>query len=261
MFTSGFKFFFGLFVAFTAAALIYGYASGGGHTGPISLGWKGGVGEHIGYGLLTTMAFVALGVSLVLVAFRDADAEAQANLQGVDDIGDDTAVSSSWWPTIGALGIGTALMGLVLHPVVFVLGLVMITLCLIEWTMDAWTDRATGDAAANRALRSRIMTPIEIPVAGAIAIGVVVLAASRIFLTVSALGAVIVGGAVSAAILIGAALYAAKPGPMRKLVSVLGVLGVLALFVAGILSAVRGEREFHHHDDSYDNGDLIEEGH
>ena len=38
----------------------------------------------------------------------------------------------------------------------------------IEWTMQAWSDRATGDPAVNREIRNRVMLPIEVPVAGAL---------------------------------------------------------------------------------------------
>ena len=39
---------------------------------------------------------------------------------------------------------------------------------LLEWMVSAWADRASGDEAANRRIRNRIMYPLEIPVFGAI---------------------------------------------------------------------------------------------
>ena len=48
MFTTGFKFFFGLTIALTVGAVAYGYSTGGEHVGPVTLGWKGGVGDHVG---------------------------------------------------------------------------------------------------------------------------------------------------------------------------------------------------------------------
>ena len=258
MFTTGFKFFFGLFAAFTAAALLYGYTTGGNHVGPISLGWKGGVGDHIGYGVLVALAATSLTVSLVLVSFRDADASAQARLQGLSEVLADRPVSASFWPVVAAFGAGATALGLVLHPWVFMLGLVLIVLSLIEWTMDAWSDRATGDRVVNRELRNRIMAPIEIPVVGALAVGVVVLAASRILLTVSKLEAVAVAGVVSALILVGAWVYASRPGLGRRLVRSLGVVAALLLVVAGVLSAVAGERDFYHHEVDAEHGTEAE---
>ena len=248
MFTTGFKYFFGLFAAFTAAALVYGYTTGGNHVGPISLGWKGGVGDHIGYGVLVALAGASLTISLLLVSFRDADAAAQADLLGLDEVVADRPVTASFWPVVAAFGAGAAAVGLVLHPAVFVLGLAMGVLALVEWTMDAWADRATGDPAANRELRNRIMAPIEIPVIGALAVGVVVLAASRILLAVSQLAAVAVAGVVSALILAGAIVHTARPGLSRRLMGVLGVVGALALLVGGVLAAIAGERDFGHHE-------------
>ncbi len=251
MFTTGFKFFFGLSAAFCTAALVYGYTTGGNHVGPLSLGWKGGVGDHIGYGLLVALAAASLTISLVLVSFRDADAAAQARLQGLAEVMNDLPVAASFWPVVASFGVGAAALGLVLHPAVFVLGLALIVLSLVEWTMDAWADRATGDTSANRELRNRIMAPIEIPVVGALAVGVVVLAASRILLTVSQLEAVTVAGVVSALILGGAWLYVARPGIGRRLVRVGGVVAALLLLAGGVLAAVAGERDFHHHDETH----------
>ena len=248
MFTTGFKFFFGLFAAFCAAALLYGYTTGGNHIGPISLGWKGGVGDHIGYGVLVALAAVSLMISLVLVSFRDADAVAQARLQNMAEVLTDQSVAPSFWPVVASFGVGAAAVGLVLHPMVFVLGLALVFLSLVEWTMDAWADRATGDAAVNRELRNRIMAPIEIPVVGALAVGVIVLAASRILLTVSQFGAVAVAAVVAALILIGATVYTSRPGLGRRLVRVLGPVAALLLLVGGVLAAVAGERDFGHHE-------------
>ena len=248
MFTTGFKFFFGMFAAFTAAALVYGYASGGDVVGPLSLGWKGGVGDHIGYGVLVALSTASLAVGLVLVSFRDADPEAQAHLLGVDDVAADRAVARGFWPVVASFGVGAAVVGLVLHPLVFVGGLALVALSLVEWTMDAWADRATGDAAANRELRNRIMAPIEIPVIGALSIGVVVLAASRILLAVPALGAVAAAGVIAVLILAGAVVYVNRPGLGRRLIGGLGVAAAFALLLGGVLAAVVGERDFEHHE-------------
>ena len=49
MLSTGFKLWFGLCVLMVAAAIFAGYTTGGTETGPISLGWKGGVGNHVVY--------------------------------------------------------------------------------------------------------------------------------------------------------------------------------------------------------------------
>jgi len=56
MFTTGFKLWFGVFLAAFGAASFAGYTSGGDETGPISLAWKGAVGNHVSYGLFVGAA-------------------------------------------------------------------------------------------------------------------------------------------------------------------------------------------------------------
>lgn len=248
MFTTGFKFFFGIGVALVTAAALYGYTTGGNHVGPISLGWKGGVGEHVGYGLLVGLGLTAMGLALTLIFFRDADPADQADYMGVDAIEPTQPVTGSHWPIVGAFGAGTIALGLVLNSAVFVLGLVICAVVAVEWMMDAWADRATGDPEANRALRNRIMAPLEIPVAGAAAAGLIVLAISRIFLNTTKLGAVIVAGIVAVIITAIGALGSSGFRPNRNLVSGLAVVAGVTLLGWGVVAAVDGEREFEEHE-------------
>lgn len=248
MFTTGFKFFFGIGVALVTAAVLYGYTTGGNHVGPISLGWKGGVGEHVGYGLLVGLGLTAMGLALTLIFFRDADPADQANYMGVEAIEPTQPVTGSHWPVVGAFGAGTVALGLVLSTAVFILGLVICAVVAIEWMMDAWADRATGDPVANRALRNRIMAPLEIPAAGVAGAGVVVLAVSRILLNATALGAVIAAGVVATVIALTGALAASSFRPSRNLVSGLAVVFGIGLLSWGVVAAVFGERNFEHHE-------------
>lgn len=254
MFTTGFKFFFGLATALVLGAVVYGYSTGGEHVGPITWGWKGGVGDHVGYVTLMAGGVVAATISFVIVAFRDADPSAQAHYLGVDGIVPTAEVTGSFWPVVGAFGAGVGLLGLVLSPVVFVAGIVVCSLAAIEWMMDAWADRATGDAAANAALRDRVMAPFEIPMAGAMTVAVIVLAGSRIFLNSSRNGAVLWAGVIATAIFGLGILYAAKPKMSRNVIAGLVLACGLAVIAGGIIAGVDGEREFHPHaphDDSH----------
>ena len=78
MITTGSKFFYGLAALLVVAAVVYGYASGGGGLGPLSAGYKGGVGEHLGYGILLGAAVASLFTGFCTTAFRDADPEPTA---------------------------------------------------------------------------------------------------------------------------------------------------------------------------------------
>lgn len=263
MFTTGFKFFFGLAVALMGAAVIVGYATGGGHVGPLTWGWKGGVGDHVSYIVLMGLGVVAMAISFVIVAFRDADPAAQAHYLGVDSIVPTDQVTGSLWPVVGAFGAAVALLGLALSSVIFVVGLVVCVLVAFEWMMDAWADRATGDATANRELRDRIMAPIEIPVAGMAVVAVMVLAASRIFLNASKNGAVFWAGAIAVVVFGLGILFAAKPRMNRNVLAGLMLATGVAVITGGILAAVDGEREFEHHGEhGEDHGeDHSEEDH
>ena len=260
MFTTGFKYYFGLSLALAFTAIVHGYVSGGDNVGPVSLGWKGGVGDHIGYSVLVGLSIVTGLAGLVLVAFRDADPSAQAHLLGVDTVATNPRVTGSFWPVAGAFALATLVVGLVLHAAVFTLGLVLLALVAVEWTMDAWADRATGDPEANRALRNRLMAPVEIPAAGVLGIAVGVLAISRVLLAVSANGAVIVAGVVAVLVLAGGAIYAAKPGIGRNLVAGLALVGAVALLAAGVVAAVAGERDFEQHVDQSEDHSETEDG-
>ena len=84
---------------------------------------------------------------------------------------------------------------------VFVLGLLGLTICLVEWSARAWADRATGDAEVNRSIRDRLMHPVETPIAAVLGIGLIVLAVSRILLALPKIGSYLVFGLVPVAIL------------------------------------------------------------
>ncbi len=262
MFTTGFKFFFGLGMALAGAAVFYGYTTGGNHMGPLSMGWKGGIGEHLGYSLLLGLGVTAMTVALFLVFFRDADPAAQAHYMGVEQIPTNSLVTASFWPVVGAFGVGAMAIGLVLHTAVFVTGLVVCGVVAIEWLMDSWADRATGDPEANRVLRNRVMAPIEIPALGAAMAALGVLATSRILLATSKLGSVVVAGVVSVLILAIAVLFVSKRRINRNILAGLVLVSAVAVLAGGVVATVTGERDFHHHevDDEHDGAES-EEGH
>jgi hypothetical protein len=247
MLTTGFKLFFGFCLAAVAGAVTFGYTTGGEHVGPLTLGYKGGIGNHTGYTILIALGFVSGALAVMLVAFRDADPRAAAELVGTDYVPAQKPVGASYWPMIGAFGAGTALVGLVLHPAIFVLGLLIAFAALVEWMMQAWADRATGDPEVNRRLRDRIMQPIEIPVGAALAIVLVPLGISRVLLAASEHGAVIIGVGVLLTIITVSSLLALRPKLSKNLVAAVVLIGGIALVSAAITSAAIGPREVEKH--------------
>lgn len=258
MIPTGSKFFYGLAALLALAAVVYGYASGGGGLGPISAGYKGGVGEHLGYGILLAAAVASLFAGFASTAFRDADPEPTAALLGTDTVPAATPTAASFWPVVGAFGVVLVLVGVVLNNVFFVAGLIALGAVAIEWTMQAWSERATGDTAVNREIRNRIMFPVEVPVAGALAIAVVVIGYSRVFLAVSQLGAVWIALAIAATIFVIGTVLSLRPRIRTDLVA--GILAGAAVVTVGfgIFGAVAGEREFEHHGE--ETGEHSEEG-
>src|SRR5688572_8721478 len=160
MLTTGFKLYLGYAIGALTAAVLHGYTTGGTHLGPLTVGFKGAVGEHTGYAVLLATGLVSGFMGLMLVAFRDADARAAAEVLGTDVVPVQRPAGASYWPLIGAFGAGTLMLGLVLNAAVFVLGIVILAIVGVEWMMQAWADRATGDPAVKRELRIRIMAPI-----------------------------------------------------------------------------------------------------
>jgi hypothetical protein len=260
MITTGSKWFFGLSALTLVLAAAYGWTTGGNGLGPISVGYKGGVGDHVGYGLLLSISALAALLGLVSVSTRDADPEALAQLAGTDEPPAGRPVRHTYWPIVAAFAVASAIVGLVVGAPLFVLGLVAGAVVLVEWMVLAWSDNATGDPEANRQIRNRFMNPIEVPAAGVIGVAVVIFAISRVYLTVPKLGAVWVSIGIAVLILGVGALVAARPKISSSAVAALLLLGAVGTVAAGVISAAVGEREFHEHEEHSTEPAHDEEG-
>src|SRR5690606_24093998 len=151
----------------------------------------------------------------------------------------------SFWPIVGAFGVVLTVVGVVLNNVFFVAGLIALGAVAVEWTMQAWAERATGDPAVNREIRNRVMFPIEVPGAAILAIAVVVVGYSRVFLAVSKLGAVWIALAIAATIFFIGTILSLRPRIRTDLVAGVLVAAAVVTIGLGIFGAVAGEREFH----------------
>jgi hypothetical protein len=246
MLTTGFKLFFGFFLAAVTAAVLFGYTSGGNHLGPITAGYKGAVGNQVGYTILLSAGLLALTLAVVTISFRDADATAQAQLLGVDTVPAQRPVGASYWPMAAALAVGAIVIGLVLSSAIFVAGLILLGVVVFEWMIQAWADRATGDADANRAIRNRVMAPVEVPVLAFAAVATVILCLSRVLLAVSKDEAVYVAIGVATLIMLSAIAISLRPKITRNMVAAAVLLFGLGIIGAGIASAAVGQRDIHH---------------
>ena len=258
MLTTGSRFFFGVAVFGVVAALVYGFTSdGGGVLGLLTLGMKGGVGEHLGYWLFLMLALAGLFLGLLTVAFRDADPDLGPSVADAEQLAAGPQASVSPWPIVGAFAVAMVLLGLAFNEVFFVVGLIAIVIVLVVWMEQGWADRASTDPSFNRSLRNRIMLPFEIPAIAAIAIGVGVLAFSRVLLALPKLGSTFVSIAVAATILGVATLVATRPRISPSLVAAVLLVGGVLFIAGGIIGAAVGEREFeeHHEEDEGEGGE------
>jgi hypothetical protein len=275
MITRGSKFFFGAAAVGYLTALLYGFLTGaaahggvldvfsnGGLVnsivGPISFGWKGWVGDQIGYSVLMAFAGTMAVLGGFTSVFRDGSPEALAELQGATvDKGEITGArvdlrvvtpqGLSMWPIFTAFSAGAAIVGLAVSTVLFGIGCIGLVIAGVEWTVKAWSERATGDAAQNKAIRDHLMHPLEIPIGATLAIALVIFCMSRILLAVSKVGAVFFIIILATIVFVVAILLAARPQLKRSvLVGALLVFGVL-IIGGGIVGGVAGPREKEDH--------------
>ena len=134
-------------------------------------------------------AVCCLGMGIATSAFRDADADALANLTGIDTVGLVAETNGpNYWPLVSAFGVALVLIGMATQPVTFIIGLVVVIIATVEWTISGWAEQLSGDQEANRRYRSELFGPIEVPVAVLLGIAAVVFCVSRILLAVSKAG-------------------------------------------------------------------------
>jgi hypothetical protein len=252
--TTGSKWFYGFGLLSLVLAAAYGWTTGGNGLGPVSVGYKGSVGDHFGYGILLAGGVVSLFLGLVSTALRDADAAAVAQVAGSDTVPAVLPAGTSYWPPVAAFGAALVVIGLVSEAVVFVYGLIVLGIVLVEWAVQTWADNATGDPETNRRIRNRLMNPIEYPAAGLLALGVLALAFSRVFLTISAAAAVWVALAAAVVVVAVGFFVASRPKISSNVVVGLLVAGAVLVIGIGVAGAVAGSREFEHHEEEGEPG-------
>lgn len=272
MITRGSKYFYGAALVGFLTALVYGFVTGasahggvfevmssGGIVdslvGPISFGWKGWVGDQVGYSVLMAFAGTMLVLGGMASAFRDGSAEAVAEVQGatVDratgavtgpaDLRIATPFGLSFWPIVAAFSVGAAVVGAAVSTPLLVIGCIGLVVAAFEWTVRAWSERATGDPALNREIRNRFMLPVEVPIGAAIGIGIVVFSLSRILLAISKVGAVFFIIILATLVFVVAILLANRPHLKRSVMVTVLLVGGLAIIGGGIAGGIAGPRE------------------
>ncbi|MFM7763479.1 MAG: hypothetical protein ACKO73_11040 [Acidimicrobiaceae bacterium] len=221
MFSTGFKYFFGV-TMLSVVALIMSLA------------------------LFEKLALVGVAISfLIAVGALLAGLSAFTSDGTTRDANTSTSelVTQSMWPLISAIGVVFLGLGLVTSSVVFFGGIVVLLAAISEWMVQAWSERASTDVAHNTAARKRLLNPIEFPVLAAVGLGVVIFAFSRIMLTVEKSTGAILFIVAGALVLVAGSLFAMKPNMKRSVGAAICVLGALGIVAGGVAGAVSGERE------------------
>ncbi len=235
MFTTGSKLFFGYAALALTSALVF--AIGSEHES-----WLFAV--FVLVSLAATTAF--LGV--IVVVFRDGAVETGAveavSAADAEGAAGGTGVAPTPWPLVVAFGFGLIAVGVVTDSRYFVGGIIVLVAAIIEWMVAAWADRASADPEYNRSLRARFLHPIEFPLAGLLVAGLVIYGFSRVMLAISRNGSFIAFTGIGVLVLGAGVLVALRPQLGRRVVSSILALGAAGLLVAGIVSAVNGERNF-----------------
>jgi len=218
-------------------------------TGPISVGWKGAVGNHVGYTIMFVTMAAAAFIAFLLVAFRDADPEAQEQYLGVDSVPLTKApAGSNFAPVVGAFAVAIMGVGWIVNTGVFYAGSALLALTIGTWTIRAWAERATGDDEVNAQIYHRIIDPLRVPIVGVGLIGFVVLGVSRVFTAAPSSNAstiiFLIAGALIFAVFVAVGV---APKVSRSLIVVLLALGALLVIAGAIYGVKQGDRPAEDH--------------
>lgn len=151
MFTPAFKFFAALAMASLVAAFASAITTNDDPwmdrlLGPITLGWKGGVGNHLYYVMFVGLAIVSATLAIVSVAFRDTDPKAQKELTGSDTLARPrTQPGGTVLGIASVIAIGAVIYGQISMRWVTPAGLALMGLVAIGWTLQTVRSDAASD--------------------------------------------------------------------------------------------------------------------
>ena len=241
MFTTGSKLLIGSAAAAWVFAAVYGIAQDG------TLG---------AIGLVSTAVALSLLAGLNLFV-RD------SNISAMEPSAFDSAAAAqatarpSLWPLLVGLGATTMTLGLVTNRTFFTLGLIAVIAGALEWLVQGWSERASGEPNFNSDARNVMVDPLELPVAGAVGAAVVVYAFSRVMLGLPTATATVAAFSVAGVlVIVVASLVSAKRGISRATMTGAFSIVVLALVAGGAVAGLNGEREIEPH---HTTGDLAEQ--
>ena len=226
MITTSSKLFYGLGAVAFAAAIVWMIANDGG-SGAVAL-------------VFVATASIFLGAIASYV--RDGHVLSTDTEQHDSAPAAQRGSGRSWFPLGTALSLGTVIVGLVTSPGIFKVGVALLLAMLGEWLIQNWSDRASSDPRYNERVRGRVVHPLEIPIAGALLLAVIVLSFSRVFLSLSVNAGPIVFAIVGALVLFFGSVLSIRPGTSKRVIGTICGVALVGLSVVGVVLALDGER-------------------
>ena len=146
------------------------------------------------------------------------------------------------WPLVAAVGGVLLAVGVVTDKRYFVAGLAAVMIAALEWTIRAWSDRASADQNYNTLTRRRLAHPLELPVAGAVALTVLIYGFSRLMLTAQKDVGPVLFGVMAALILVLGTWFALRRATSATIMAGVIAVGAVAIVGLGVAAAAKGER-------------------
>jgi hypothetical protein len=228
MFTTGSKLFYGLGSGATVAAIAYGIETDWGAIGVMGL---------------VSAAVVLFFLGGLVAVLRDADVLRLDPALREGTAAAQRSAGGSIWPMAAVVGAAVVGVGLVTEQRVFVVGVVVLVVALVEWMITAWAERASADGSYNRRVGKRFLDPLEHPIFAVVGLGIIVFFFSRVMLALSSTSGAVVFVVVAALILAFGALLGLRRQVSKGVVGGIIAVGFIALGAAGIAAAVQGERD------------------
>ena len=135
----------------------------------------------------------------------------------------------------------------------WLIGLVILAVVAIEWSLTAWSERSTASTKTNAVLRDRVMAPFEVPLLAAAGGAVIALSISRTLLWIPGTGAVAIASGLAAAIFLVAIVAAMRPQLGRNAIGGLVALLAIGIVTLGILGTIL--RDEHHGEEDHSDGE------
>ncbi|MGD9701862.1 MAG: hypothetical protein AB7Q42_18705 [Acidimicrobiia bacterium] len=228
MLTTGSKLFLGLSGLALVAFVVYGATQDFGALGSV--------------GLLFLFVVLA-GLGAFTLYTRDANVSSMDDVQVRTSAAAAEPVGASAWPFAGALGGVLLVIGVITDARWFVAGIAVVIAVTAEWMIQGWAERASGDQAFNADVRKRVLHPLELPIAGAVALVLLIFGFSRMMLALPRDAGPPIFVAAAGIITVFGAILARTSRVRKGVIAGICAIGGVAVLAGGIAGAVVGERD------------------